>query len=240
MERYALITGGAIRVGRAICERLAAEGYSIIAIYNNSSEDAKNLQDSLKLQNVKCDIYQCDISDIKSARLTFEKIFLDNKNISLLVNNSSNFERLRFEETSENIFDKTFDINFKAPFFITQQYHKYCQDNSIKGHVVNILDSYISTNTGAYFAYLLSKKSLFELTMMCAKNLAPDIRVNAVSIGLLLESESFSDEQINKKSAQLPLGTRIKLDDITSAICYLDSAKNVTGQNIFVDSGHHL
>ncbi len=236
MEKYALVTGGAIRVGKAICERLAAEGYGIIALYNSSQKEAEELKGSIR----NCSIYQCDISNIKSIRLTLKEVFSEVKNITLLVNNASIFEKYNFEETTEEIFDRHFDINLKAPFFITQSYYEYCKENKIDGHIINILDSYISTNNGAYFAYLLSKKSLHDFTMMSAKNLAPDVRVNAVSLDSVLPSKYWNEESMKKKMAELPLKSPIKLDDITSAICYLDNAKNVTGQNIFVDSGHHL
>lgn len=240
MERYALITGGAVRVGRSICEKFAEQGYNIIITYNSSSEEALSLKNIVQGYGKKCILHQCDFSDGKNVGIEFAKIFAGKENITLVVNNAAIFEKYTISETSEDIFDRHFNINFKAPFLITQKYHEYCKSHNLQGHVINILDSYISTNNSAYFPYFLSKKVLHEFTMMAARNLGPQLRVNAVSIGLLLASGSFSNEIIDKKSTEFPLGSRIKIDDITSAICYLEGATNVTGQNIFVDSGHHL
>ncbi|MDX1949372.1 MAG: SDR family oxidoreductase [Rickettsiales bacterium] len=239
MKKFAIITGGAIRVGKAISIRLAEEGYNIILLYKNSAEEAKNTAKIIEGQGRECILVKCDLSEIKNLD-SLNKIFSDYKNINLLVNNSSIFEKFSFAETDEENFDKHFAINFKAPFFLTQKYYNYCKNNNQNGHVINILDSYIKTNSNAYFAYLLSKKSLANFTEMVAKEIGDFVRVNAVSIGLLLPSKFWDINKINEKAKTLPLKRKPEIEDVLEAILYLDKAKNITGANIFVDSGQHL
>ncbi len=239
MKKFAIVTGGAVRVGKSISLSLAEAGYNIILLYNNSSDEAKNTAKIIESQGKECVLVKCDLSDVKNLS-SLDKIFEDYKNINLLVNNSSIFEKFSFSETSEDIFDKHFSINFKAPFFLSQKYYAYCKNHNLSGHIVNILDSYIKTNSGAYFAYLLSKKSLADFTEMLAKEISEFVRVNAVSIGLLLPSKFWGADKIEEKAKSLPLKRKPEIEDVLETILYLDKAKNITGANIFVDSGQHL
>ncbi|HCR85885.1 MAG TPA: hypothetical protein DIV86_04330, partial [Alphaproteobacteria bacterium] len=205
MEKQAIITGGAIRVGKAISLALASAEYDIILLYNGSKKAAEETYGEIVAMGGKCFLYQCDISRHKNIKQFFDDISAEYKNIELLVNNSSIFEKNTFQESSEETFDNHFDINLKAPFFLSQFYSAYCKNNNIaQGHIINILDSYIKSNSGSYFAYLLSKKALAQFTEMSALALAPQIRVNAVSIGLLLASKFWSEDMVQQKTIETP------------------------------------
>jgi pteridine reductase len=240
--KQAIITGGAIRVGRAISEALAKMGFETLIIYNNSSDEAEELRDYINSKlNKKCQIFQCDVSKIENIDDLCRELFNKYDNISLLVNNASIFERFNFRETNEDIFDRHFDINFKAPFFLTQKFADYVEKNKIEdGSVINILDTYITTTENAYFAYLLSKKGLYEFTRMTAKELAPKIRVNSISLGQVLASKDWSEEQVRKKEESLPLKKRATLKDVADAIEYMVNANYLTGNNLFLDGGQNV
>lgn len=240
MKKTAIITGGAIRVGKAISLALAKDGYDIALIYNSSAAEAKNTAKEIEKLKVKCSIYKCDISKLANIKKTFSEIFKKHKHITLLVNNASIFERHSMAETTEDIYDRHFDINLKAPFFITQEYYNYCKKSKIHGHTVNILDSYILSNNPSHFAYLLTKKALFEFTKMSALELGPVLRVNGVSIGLLLPSEDWSQSKIDKRVETTPLKKKTTLKNITDTILFLNNNDNITGNNILVDSGLNL
>ncbi len=239
MEKYAIVTGGAIRVGREISIGLAKEGYNIILLYNRSKKEAHITEKDVEKLNKKCILIQCDISNIKSIRLAFREAF-KYKNIRLVVNNASIFERYDFVQTTEDIFDRHFDINFKAPVFISQLYLEYCRKHKLHGHIVNILDSNIVTNNGAYFAYLLSKKSLCSFTEMLAANYGDMLRVNSISLGQIFPSKDWSKKKISEATKKLPLKIAIKVSNLIRSLLHLDNSENITGQNIFVDSGKHL
>jgi NAD(P)-dependent dehydrogenase (short-subunit alcohol dehydrogenase family) len=241
MNKIALITGGAIRVGKAICLGLAKQGFDIIFIYNSSSKQALETKREIEALGRNCFIYQCDISNASNIKNVFDEIFATHKNISLVVNNASIFEKYSLMETNEDIFDRHININFKAPFFITQKYGEYCFKNNVLGaNIVNVLDSYIETNSTAYFIYLLTKKSLLNLTKMSAVELGKKVRVNAISIGLLLPSQDWNEEKIAEKTKQTPLNKRITTEDIVNSIIALNENQALTGNNIFVDGGLQL
>jgi len=238
----AIVTGGAIRVGKAISLNLAAQGYDIILIYNSSKEEALETSAAIEKLGKKAYPYQCDISNKANLDDLFSKLEKNHGGIKLLVNNSAIFERYSFLETTEDIFDRHMDINFKAPFFLTQLFERYSNQRAIKNsNIINIIDTNVFRSGQSHFAYLLSKKSLHELTLMSARALAPKIRVNCISIGMFLPSEKeFSLDEFKQREANTPLKKVPALSDLTNAINYLDNSEYLTGQNIFLDSGSHL
>ncbi len=236
----AIITGGAIRVGKAVSLALAKHGYDIVLIYNSSKDEAEATAKEIKNLEKECFTYKCDLKNKKEFDKVFKEILTEFNDIKLLVNNASIFEQYDFASTTEDIYDRHMDINLKAPFFISQAFTNYIEKNKAKGHIVNVLDSWAESNDGSHFAYLLSKKGLLDLTMMMARNLGPNIRINAVSLGAVLPSKDFDESWINEKSKKMPLQKRAGLDEVTDAIIKLDESKYLTGQNIHIDSGWHL
>jgi pteridine reductase len=242
--KTAIVTGGAKRVGRAISIFLAEQGYNIAIIYNSSQaqaiEVAEEIKNNPKSIGRETFLYKCDLNDNTQINQTVSRILSEHNNVHLLVNNASIFEKFSFLSTTEDIFDRHMNINFKAPFFLTQKYAEYCKKQGFCGHVVNILDSYITTNSPIYFIYLLTKKMLAEFTEMVAREQGGVIRVNGVSIGLLLASEYWNDAQIELKAQSLPIKRQGKLAEITKTIGFLDENQYITGENIFVDGGLKL
>ena len=123
--------------------------------------------------------------------------------LSVLVNNASIFEPSKIIETTEELFDSHFDINFKAPFFLTKSFAESVES----GNIVNILDTKISGNSSPYAAYLLDEEDVFRraLTRMAAKEFAPRIRVNAISPGLILPQSGKDQVYFDKLTEKIPL-----------------------------------
>lgn len=238
----AIVTGGAIRVGKAIALSLAKEGYDIILTFNNSIEQAQQTAEEIKKLGKNCWLYRHDLSKVENCDALFADISKKHDNISLLVNNAAIFERSNFMETSEKHLDSHFNLNFKAPFFLTQNFARYIQMRPYieQANVINILDAQIEKNNVGFFAYYLTKKSLYDFTKMAARELAPKIRVNAISIGLLLPSIDIDAEGLKQKATEVPLKKITELKDVTDAILYLNKSNYLTGQNIFLDSGVSL
>ena len=231
----AIVTGGAIRVGKAISLALAKAGYDIILVYNGSTEHASGVAAEIKALNRACHIHKCDLSKKENIDKLFADISKKYDDIKLLVNNASLFEKHSFMETSEEIFDKHFSVNLKAPFFLTQNFARYINKRPYieSGHVVNILDIKISSVNTGHFAYHLTKKALRDLSQMMAADLAPKIRVNSISPGTVLPNKSDND-------AGLDLSKYAKLKELTDAIIKLDSSKDLTGQNIVIEKDPNL
>jgi pteridine reductase len=238
--KTAIVTGGAKRVGRAISLFLAKQGYNVAIIYNSSEGQAIEVVEEIKSLERETFLYKCDLNNNIQVNQIVSQILNEHKNVHLLVNNASIFEKFGFIETTEDIFDRHMNINFKAPFFLTQKYAEYCKQNGFCGHVINILDSYITTSNPMYFIYLLTKKMLAEFTTMAAREQSEVLRVNGVSIGFLLPSEHWSEEKLNEKTQTLPIKRVGTLEEITKTIGFLDENQYITGENIFVDGGLKL
>ena len=172
--RTALVTGGAKRIGKAICLALANRGLNIALHYGKSFEAAQETAKEVREHGVKCELFQCDMKDPGQVSMLIPSVFKNLGDCQILINSASLFLRGTFQETSLTILEDHLMINFKAPFLLTQQFSEY----AAKGLVINLLDTKITRSSEYFFAYTLSKKLLYELTRMTAKVLGPDIRVN--------------------------------------------------------------
>jgi NAD(P)-dependent dehydrogenase (short-subunit alcohol dehydrogenase family) len=237
MSRPAVIvTGGARRVGAAIVRHFADNGYDIALHYNKSEAEAKALQKEIKAKGVDCQLFAQDLSQISRLDGLITKIYEAMPNVTALINNASVFERASFLETDEALFDRQFDANFKAPFFLTQAFAKHVA----KGSVINILDTDIVQTYVSHFAYLLSKKSLAEFTVMAARALGPNVRVNAVSPGCMLPSDQNDTSYEDKIKSIIPLKSHPELEELSATVLWLVVQKHITGQTIYVDGGKHV
>ena len=236
MKGTAIVTGGAKRIGRAIALALADLGYDIALHYNTSQFAAEEVANLIKDKGRSCHLFACDFNNMKQVKSFIPQIFKIFPNCDLLINSASIFERARMMDTDEDLFDRHFIINFKTPFFLTRDFAHYYK----KGQIINILDTKISKTLIEYFAYTLSKKSLFEFTKMAAKELAPYIRVNGVCPGLILPPPGKDEDYLNKMSERIPLQRKGDTQCIVAAVAFLIENDFVTGEWIFVDGGEHL
>jgi len=163
-------------------------------------------------------------------------VFADFKDLNVLVNCASLFQRSPMKETSYDFFNEMQDINFKAPFFLTRDFANTCR----KGNVINILDTNVSTSQYVYSAYLLAKKALAEFTGMAAKELAPFFRVNGICPGLILPGVTENEEYVKSLSRKIPLGNIGKPEHVSQTVKFLLENSFVTGQIVYVDGGEHL
>lgn len=238
MHSGVIITGGAKRVGASLARYFASKNYDVALHYNTSKDEALALQQEIKGLGVACEIFQCDLQNVCEFPTLMAEIKAKMPNVNTLINNASVFERAEFMETSEELFDRQFAVNFKAPFFLTQEFSKVFGNNNTS--IINMLDSDIVVTGGKHFAYLLAKKTLAEFTIMAAKALGADIRMNGVCIGCALPSNQ-NDELYEEKMAQIiPLKKHPNLDEIAEAVYWLTQQQSITGQMIFVDGGKHI
>lgn len=234
MKGTAIITGGAKRVGREICLKLGSLGYNIAIHYNNSKYEAQELCKEIG----HAEIFQADLADIKSLPKLMEEIFLRFPDTNILVNNASIFKYDGFTELSEELFDEIFNINFKAPYFLTKL---FLQNLKQAGNVINMLDSHITKNNTPYIAYLLSKKSLFEFTKISAIHAGKKARVNGICPGIVLPSpDGFGEEYMAAKAQKMPLGKLGDPESIADMVAHIIASDYLTGQVFFINGGEHL
>lgn len=236
MGNTALITGGAKRIGSAIAKKLAQMGYNIALHYNTSNNDAIELKKQIENIGVRCALFKCDLSieeEVLNLIPEAIKIFND---IDLLINNASIFNKATLIETETGLFNRTFNTNLKAPYLLIRDFAKLVK----KGNIINIIDTKITKNDFLYSCYTLTKKSLKDLTLMAAKELGPEIRVNGIAPGLILEPEGKPISYLDKLAKNIPLKKKGSVKAVTDALGFLIENDFITGQILFVDGGQHL
>lgn len=231
-----LVTGGAKRIGRAVALGLAEDGYGIALHYHTSQQDAEEIYHQIHEMGSRCELFRGDLSRTWDVMGLIPEVLGKCPDLCVLINNASVFQRKKFLETDEEVFNHHFDLNLRAPFFLTQQFAKQVK----KGHVINMLDTKISKSSRSYFIYTLTKKSLFEFTRMAAKELGPDIRVNGLAPGLILPSQKMTADEFEKLGKRIPLQRTGSPAYIVSSIRFLINHPFFTGVCLYVDGGEHL
>jgi len=232
----ALITGGAVRLGKVFCATLAEAGYNLAIHYNTSSKEAAATAKELRKTGVDCETFQFDFSqdnDVSELITNVRKQFPD---LNVLINSASIYDQATMMETPEAILEKQFRVNFQAPYLLTQAFAQQCKS----GNVINIIDNKIAFNQYQYSAYVLSKKTLAEFTRLAAVELAPDIRVNGIAPGVVLPASARSQDYIDWRIEGIPLKQQGETDNIAQALQYLLTNDFICGQILFVDGGESL
>jgi len=239
--KTALITGGAKRIGKAIAIGLAQQGYDIIIHYNNSESEAKNLAQNIIKIGVNCQIIKANLLNFDEVEGMIQQLKKINS-WNLLINNASIFQQSNFLDNNIDEFDKNFTIHLKIPTILSQVLTTNCQQHQLSGNIINMIDKNITRYETKYFHYLLSKKSLAEFTKMLSLQLAPNIRVNGIAPGFILNSVNEPQPNIETKKllAKIPLRKKASEADIVSGINYLLNNDFITGEILFIDGGASL
>ena len=245
ITKAALVTGGGIRIGKAIALALANSGYDIALHYSRSKEAAFETQAQIEAIGQKCKLYCEDFSNIASGQALIEQVSDDMDGLSVLINSASVFNEVDFIDTDVMLLQDTFAINFFAPFMLTQAFAKVVDTKGQSPIAINILDTRIRKNQTEHFGYTLTKKCLADFTQMAAKALAPKIRVCAVAPGYILPPVNQSKpvkqgNAVDRIAARIPLAKQGKLSDVTDAVRYLVDHDFVTGEILFADGGENL
>lgn len=238
MKKYALVTGGADRIGRAVAIHLAKQGYHLLLHYNSSSEKAQKVKEEIESleTGVSAQLLQIDFL----ANNDFDQILEDlkKKNITLevLVNCASDFIPSAFKKVGSELLDKELTINFKNPYLLTKAFARIYD----KGNIINFIDTKVTKNHTVHLDYILSKKLLQDFTKISAVELAPNFRVNGIAPGLILPPEGKDESYLLNLAKNIPLKTIGNLEEILKAVQFILDSPFFTGQTLFIDGGEHL
>jgi len=233
--KTALVTGAADRMGKAIAIDLAQKGFDIVLHYNSSSKKALETQKEILKTGVKCSLLEMDFSVQDGLEEKIRSFFSHHPSLSLVVNSASVFEKLDFFQSDTGVLAQHFNVNLFAPILLCREFAK----SFSSGHVINILDARIKSNTHDRFAYFLSKKALADCTRMLANTLAPNFRVNGIAPGWILDYVGGALDEEKVKRA-IPLNRQGTVEEINLAVSYLLDNKYCTGEILNVDGGRHL
>lgn len=238
--KTAVVTGGAVRLGRAAVLALAQEGVNVCLHYGHSAEPAEETLDLVRSTGAAGFAVQADFRDPCPAARTVIDASLDAfGRVDILVNNAAIFETARLRETTEDIWDRHFAINLKAPFFLARAFAEARQPGE-RGHIVNIADWRGERPDLEHLAYSLTKSGLITLTRALAVELAPGVQVNAVAPGAILPPPGEDESYMQRIAEEIPLRRTGSPEAITEALLWLLRSDFVTGEVVHVTGGEQL
>lgn len=237
----ALITGGAKRVGAAIARRLHGAGFDLALHYRSSAEEARALQAELEsIRPASAQIFPADLADMDATRALVPAVVAHFGRLDALINNASSFYPTPLGEIDLTQFDDLFATNARAPLFLAQAAAPHLGES--KGAIVNLVDIYADRPIPRYLPYCMAKAALVALTYGLARELGPEVRVNAIAPGNIIWSENpekaDTPDMVLQRTALQRQGSP---DDLAGAALFLiRDAGYVTGQVLRVDGGRWL
>ena len=236
--KTALVTGGARRIGRAISLALAAEGMNLVLHYGRSGREARETQKAVERLGVRAHLVQAHLEKFSEVNRLIGQAFRFAPRIHLLVNNASVFYKTPLGKVREKDWDQFFDINLKAPFFLSQAIG-LAMVRQREGKIINLIDWTAFRPRIDFLPYGASKAGLVSLTRGLAKTLAPHVQVNGIAPGPILPVAGSTREEIQKVLKRTPLKRFGDPSDIAEAVRFLvKSADFVTGAVLPVDGGN--
>lgn len=235
-SQAALVTGGAIRLGKAIALALAAAGYDIALHYHSSEQAAAETAAEIRQLGARCELFPADLRQAEQIDGLLAAAAAVFPHLNALINSASAYAQATILESTPDLFDQQFTLNLRAPFFLTQAFARHVG----RGCIINIIDNKIGFNQYQYAAYLLAKKGLVEFTRMAALELAPAVRVNGVAPGVVLPAKTRSQTYIQWRIQGIPLRRQGEVSHVTQAILSLLQNEFITGQVLVVDGGESI
>ncbi len=239
--KVALITGGARRVGAEICRILHAQGMNLAVHFRSSGGDAQALQ--RELHAIRPDsvlLLQGDLLDAAEPPGLVSRTLQCFGRLDVLVNNASSFYPTPIGEATDQHWDDLVGSNLRAPFFLSQAAAPYLKKSG--GCIVNITDIHAERPLKRYPIYSIAKAGLAMLTKSLARELAPEVRVNAVAPGTILWPEIGLDDTMKQRIlARVPRKQPGAPADIARTVLFLvRDAAYISGQTIAVDGGRSV
>lgn len=234
--RRALVTGGAVRVGRALSLELADMGIDVVVHHRSSAQAAADTAAECRSRGVRAAVVGGDLGSAAGARAVVAEAQEALGGIDVLVNSAANFVAAAFDETTEEEMDLALAVNLKGPFFCAQAAAPAMIAAGF-GRIVNIADVAGLEPWPRFTAHSVAKAGVVMLTRSLAQTLAPAVTVNAIAPGTVLMPDGSSDDATRRSVEKSVLKRVGSLDDVAGALRYLLEADYVTGHTLVVDGG---
>jgi NAD(P)-dependent dehydrogenase (short-subunit alcohol dehydrogenase family) len=229
-----LVTGAAKRIGRAVALALAERGANVAITYLASQVEAEETVHALAAHDVDALAVRCDLRNPEDIEQTVATVVNDFGRIDLLVNNAGIFESEALENISIEQWDAMFTTNTRAPFLMAKAAHPHLK--AAKGRILNIGSLGGLHPWATHGHYCTSKAALHMLSKTMAKAWAPEISVNCIAPGMIVQGEV--DEAYEHFVRKTPMQRNGTADDVAAAAIFFATAPHfITGQLLAVDGG---
>ncbi len=236
-----LVTGGAVRIGKAICKVFAEAGFGVVIHYRRSGAMARKLAEEITRSGGEAWTVGGRLDTEAGCRKVMSDAWRVSGGISVLVNNASIYEVAGAADSGWALYERIFRTNLFGPACLAVQFRKrVARRLGAEASIVNILDRRIAGIDPQTTAYTLSKKALADYTRMAALEFAPSLRVNAVAPGAILPAKGRGVKEVKGFLTDNPLKKKSSPEDVAEAALYLAESPSITGQIIYVDGGKNL
>jgi NAD(P)-dependent dehydrogenase (short-subunit alcohol dehydrogenase family) len=239
IPRAALVTGGGVRLGRAIALALATAGFDLAIHCRASIAPAEATAAEIRALGRRAVVLPADLAQEDATAALVARAGDSLGPIGVLVNNASAFERDEWHDATRASWDAHLEPNLRAPFVLIQQFARALPDHA-EGAVINLIDQRVWSITPHFVSYTVSKAGLWALTQAMALALAPRIRVNGIGPGPALPSPRQSAAQFARQAASVPLRHGTSPEEVARATLAILALPAMTGQMIALDGGQHL
>ncbi len=234
----AVVTGAAVRLGRAIALELARHGYPVGVHFHHSETAAREVADEIGANGGTAILLPADLSDPQQIGELFARIRALPLRLGVWVNSAAIMLSGDLATMSVADWDGTLALNLRAPWLCAREAAACMGPQG--GVIINITDVGARKTWTGYPAYTISKSALETLTRLLARQLAPTVRVNAVAPGLILPSEPLTPEEWGRLIKRLPLQSAGTPQAVAQAVMTLIQNEYITGEILLVDGGYAL
>jgi len=234
----ALVTGGAHRVGKAIALALGRAGANVVVHYHRSAGQAQALLEELSALGVEASAVGGDLAIVAEVERAIDAAVARWGRLNLLVNSAGIWGATPIGTVTQARWDELIDTNLRSAFFAAQRAAPALR--ATRGAIVNIADVGALRPWRNHTPYLVSKGGMVTMTEALAKDLAPEVRVNAIAPGPVLLPEGWTSEQAERSARSVLLRRLGTPEDVAQAVLYLAQADYVTGVVLPVDGGQRL
>jgi pteridine reductase len=238
-NKVALITGAGRRIGRAIALELATHGTSVAVHYRTSRTEADSVVSEITTKGRKAQAFGANLEHVAEIEQMVTNVLETFGRIDVLVNSASVFAPTPIEKITEHDWDVNLDTNLKAPFFLSK-FAAPAMRKQGAGKIINLGDWAGIRPYKDYLPYSVSKSGLIGLTKALAKELAPEIQVNCIAIGMVIPPETYTEEEVDRlvsRTLTRKIGTP---EDVARAVVFFCETDFATGAVLSLEGGRLL
>ncbi len=237
MQKFALVTGAAHRVGREIALHLARSGYDIGLHYSTSRKDAEKTKSEIESLGRKAYLLQANVLNPIEIEALFELFSLEKRKIDVLVNSAAIMPKSDLMKITWQDWDQIFNVNLRGAWLMARNAIEFM---NTEGVIINISDAGAELHWTGYGAYGISKSGLNEMTRLLAKELAPRIRVCGIAPSLLIKPEEMSQKEWDLLASRVPARSAGDMSALMATIDLLITNGYITGEIITLNGGASL